>query len=52
VPVNTGSLACGLCLLITMKFFAWFLQFNICGYVRVGDVCGLSFFGCFCAILR
>jgi len=27
---NTGSLACGLCLLLTMKFFAWLLQFNIC----------------------
>ena len=49
---NTGSLACGLCLLLTMKFFAWLLQFNICSLVRVGDVCGLSLFGCLCAILR
>jgi len=27
---NTGSLAWGLCLLLTIKFFVWLFQYNIC----------------------
>ena len=45
---NAGSLICGLCLSSSAKFL--FVCSNLM-YVledRVGDICGLSFVGCWC----